>query len=64
VGDETKGVAAIIAARSAHELGRFSEREQFLDHAKGAEPGSTRRASRRSPTSSSRRAAMKRRSRC
>ena len=39
VGDETKGVAAIIAARSAHELGRFSEREQFLDHAKGAEPG-------------------------
>jgi HemY protein len=38
-GDETKGVAAIIAARSAHELGRFSEREHFLDHAKGAEPG-------------------------
>jgi len=37
-GDETKGVAAIIAARSAHELGRFSEREQFLDQAKGAEP--------------------------
>jgi HemY protein len=37
-GDETKGVAAIIAARSAHELGRFSEREQFLDHAKGSEP--------------------------
>ncbi|MGZ5042316.1 MAG: heme biosynthesis HemY N-terminal domain-containing protein [Usitatibacter sp.] len=37
-GDETKGVAAIIAARSAHELGRFSEREQFLDHAKGAAP--------------------------
>ena len=36
LGDETKGVAAIIAARSAHELGRFSEREQFLDHAKGA----------------------------
>ena len=34
-GDETKGVAAIIAARSAHELGRFSEREQFLDQAKG-----------------------------
>ncbi len=34
-GDETKGVAAIIAARSAHELGRFNEREQFLDHAKG-----------------------------
>src|ERR1700682_2458874 len=32
--DETKGVAAIIAARSAHELGGFSEREQFLDHAK------------------------------
>jgi HemY protein len=38
-GDETKGIAAIIAARSAHELGRFSEREQFLDHAKSAEPG-------------------------
>jgi HemY protein len=37
-GDETKGIAAIIAARSAHELGRFSEREQFLDHAKGAAP--------------------------
>ena len=37
-GDETKGVAAIIAARSAHELGRFNEREQFLDHAKGAAP--------------------------
>jgi HemY protein len=37
-GDETKGVAAIIAARSAHELGRFSEREVFLDHAKGSEP--------------------------
>jgi HemY protein len=36
LGDETKGVAAIIAARSAHELGRFSEREQFLDQAKGA----------------------------
>jgi len=38
-GDETKGVAAIIAARSAHELGRFSEREQFLDQAKSGEPG-------------------------
>lgn len=38
MGDETKGVAAIIAARSAHELGRFSEREQFLDQAKGAAP--------------------------
>ena len=37
-GDETKGVAAIIAARSAHELGRFSEREQFLDQAKGSAP--------------------------
>lgn len=35
--DETKGIAAIIAARSAHELGRFSEREQFLDQAKGGE---------------------------
>ncbi|HXS51622.1 MAG TPA: heme biosynthesis HemY N-terminal domain-containing protein [Usitatibacter sp.] len=38
LGEETKGVAAIIAARSAHELGRFSEREQFLDHAKGTAP--------------------------
>lgn len=38
LGDETKGVAAIIAARSAHELGRFNEREQFLDHAKGSTP--------------------------
>jgi HemY protein len=37
-GVETKGVAAIIAARSAHELGRFTEREQFLDHAKGSAP--------------------------
>lgn len=37
-GDETKGVAAIIAARSAHELGRFSEREQFLEEAKGHAP--------------------------
>ena len=36
IGDETKGVAAIIAARSAHELGRFNEREQFLDQAKGS----------------------------
>jgi HemY protein len=35
-GEETKGVAAIIAARSAHELGRFNEREQFLDHGKGS----------------------------
>lgn len=35
-GEETKGVAAIIAARSAHELGRFTEREQFLDQAKSA----------------------------
>ena len=38
LGEETKGVAAIIAARSAHELGRFNEREQFLDQAKGAAP--------------------------
>jgi len=38
-GEETKGVAAIIAARSAHELGRFNEREQFLDQVKGEEPG-------------------------
>lgn len=38
LGEETKGVAAIIAARSAHELGRFNERERFLDHAKGSAP--------------------------
>jgi HemY protein len=38
MGEETKGVAAIIAARSAHELGRFNERERFLDHAKGSAP--------------------------
>jgi HemY protein len=38
LGDETKAVAAIIAARSAHELGRFNEREQFLDQARGATP--------------------------
>jgi HemY protein len=38
LGEETKGVAAIIAARSAHELGRFNEREKFLDHAKGSAP--------------------------
>ena len=38
LGEETKGVAAIIAARSAHELGRFTEREQFLAEAKGAAP--------------------------
>jgi HemY protein len=37
-GGETKGVAAIIAARSAHELGRFNEREQFLDQARGSAP--------------------------
>ncbi|HET7549193.1 MAG TPA: heme biosynthesis HemY N-terminal domain-containing protein [Usitatibacter sp.] len=38
LGEETKGVASIIAARSAHELGRFTEREHFLDHAKGTAP--------------------------
>jgi HemY protein len=37
-GEDTKGVAAIIAARSAHELGRFTEREHFLEEAKGAAP--------------------------
>jgi HemY protein len=37
-GEESRGVAAIIAARSAHELGRFAEREQFLDQARGAAP--------------------------
>lgn len=38
LGEETKGVAAIIAARSAHELGRFNERELFLAEAKGSAP--------------------------
>ena len=37
-GEDTKGVAAIIAARSAHELGRFTEREQFLEQVRGSEP--------------------------
>jgi HemY protein len=37
-GEENRGVAAIIAARSAHELGRFTEREQFLDQARGSAP--------------------------
>lgn len=37
-GDEAKTVAAIIAARSAHELGRFSEREAFLEQARGSAP--------------------------
>jgi HemY protein len=37
-GEESRAVAAIIAARSAHELGRFAEREQFLDQARGAAP--------------------------
>ncbi len=36
--DESKAVAAIIAARSAHELGRFTEREAFLDQARGSAP--------------------------
>ena len=36
--EEVRGIAAIIAARSAHELGRFAEREQFLDQARGAAP--------------------------
>ena len=36
--EESKAVAAIIAARSAHELGRFSEREAFLEQARGAAP--------------------------
>lgn len=34
--DESRGVAAIVAARSAHELGRFAERESFLGQATGA----------------------------
>lgn len=33
---ESRGVAAIVAARSAHELGRFAEREAFLGQATGA----------------------------
>jgi len=37
-GDESRAVAAIIAARSAHELGRFTEREAFLEQARGAAP--------------------------
>ena len=37
-GDESRPVAAIIAARSAHELGRFTEREAFLDQARGPAP--------------------------
>ena len=36
--DDSRAVAAIIAARSAHELGRFTEREAFLDQARGAAP--------------------------
>ncbi len=36
--EESKAVAAIIAARSAHELGRFSEREAFLEQARGSTP--------------------------
>lgn len=36
--DESKGVAAIIAARSAHELGRFTEREAFLEKANTGRP--------------------------
>ena len=38
--DESKGVAAIIAARSAHELGRFTEREAFLEKANTGRPES------------------------
>lgn len=34
--EESRGVAAIVAARSAHELGRFAERETFLGQATGA----------------------------
>jgi HemY protein len=36
--DESRPVAAIIAARSAHELGRFTEREAFLEQARGPAP--------------------------
>lgn len=34
--EASRGVAAIVAARSAHELGRFAEREAFLSQATGA----------------------------
>lgn len=34
--ESSRGVAAIVAARSAHELGRFAERESFLGQATGA----------------------------
>lgn len=34
--EASRGVAAIVAARSAHELGRFAERETFLGQATGA----------------------------
>ncbi len=37
-GDESRTVAAIIAARSAHELGRFTQREAFLEQARGSAP--------------------------
>lgn len=37
-GKESRAVAAIIAARSAHELGRFTEREAFLEQARGSTP--------------------------
>lgn len=33
--EESRGVAALVAARSAHELGRFAEREAFLGQATG-----------------------------
>jgi HemY protein len=36
--EDSRAVAAIIAARSAHELGRFTEREAFLDQARGTAP--------------------------
>jgi len=37
-GEEARTVAAIIAARSAHELGRFTQREAFLEQARGGAP--------------------------
>jgi HemY protein len=37
-GEESRAGAAIIAARSAHELGRFTEREAFLEQARGSTP--------------------------
>jgi HemY protein len=63
LGEETKGVAAIIAARSAHELGRFNERESSSTTPRARRPMWTRHASPRSPTCSFPKVATRRRSR-